>query len=95
MRHRADVKWRLQVGDFAKHARQQQALLSAASQVVAAGGRIVYSTCSLDEDENEEVVQAFLKSGAGGRFALEKSVLSKPWESGHDGAAAFLLRRKA
>jgi 16S rRNA (cytosine967-C5)-methyltransferase len=95
MRHRADVKWRLQAGDFAKHAKQQQALLSAASQVVAAGGRIVYSTCSLDEDENEEVVQAFLKSAAGGRFTLEKSVISKPWESGHDGAAAFLLRRKA
>jgi 16S rRNA (cytosine967-C5)-methyltransferase len=95
MRHRADVKWRLQVGDFAKHAKQQFTLLSAASQVVAAGGRIVYSTCSLDEDENEEVVQAFLKSAAGGRFALEKSVISKPWESGHDGAAAFLLRRKS
>jgi 16S rRNA (cytosine967-C5)-methyltransferase len=92
MRHRADVKWRLQVGDFAKHARQQLGLLSAASDVVAPGGRVVYSTCSLDEDENEEVVQAFLKK-TGGRFVLEKSVISKPWESGHDGAAAFLLRR--
>ncbi|MGC4071887.1 MAG: RsmB/NOP family class I SAM-dependent RNA methyltransferase [Nibricoccus sp.] len=95
MRHRADVKWRLQAGDFGKHANQQLALLSAASEIVAAGGRIVYSTCSLDEDENEEVVQAFLKTPAGGSFTLEKTAISKPWESGHDGAAAFLLRRKS
>lgn len=92
MRHRADVKWRLQEGDFAKHARQQGGLLAAAAQLVAPGGRIVYSTCSLDEDENEEVVQEFLKK-AGGRFKLEKSAIARPWEAGHDGAAAFLLRR--
>jgi 16S rRNA (cytosine967-C5)-methyltransferase len=93
MRHRADVKWRLQAGDFAKHSRQQIGLLTAAAQCVAPGGRIVYSTCSLDEDENEEVVQAFLKNTAG-RFTLERSAIAKPWEAGHDGAAAFLLRRK-
>ncbi len=94
MRHRADVKWRLQVGDYAKHARQQLGLLTAAAQLVAAGGRIVYSTCSLDEDENVEVVDAFLKSAGGRGFSLEKSTVSRPWETGHDGAAAFLLRRK-
>ena len=72
MRHRADVKWRLQVGDFPKHARQQLGLLTAAAGLVAVGGRIVYSTCSLDEDENAEVVQTFLESGAGKGFSLEK-----------------------
>jgi 16S rRNA (cytosine967-C5)-methyltransferase len=92
MRHRADVKWRLQPGDFAKHEKQQLALLKAAAGLVAAGGRIVYSTCSLDEVENEEVVQAFVKASAG-RFALEKSTIAKPWDADHDGAAAFLLRR--
>jgi 16S rRNA (cytosine967-C5)-methyltransferase len=92
MRHRADVKWRLQAGDFAKHAKQQLSLLMAAAQCVAPGGRIVYSTCSLDEDENEDVVEAFLKKMAG-CFVLERSALAKPWSTGHDGAAAFLLRR--
>ncbi len=92
MRHRVDVKWRLQEGDFAKHARQQLALLESASRFVASKGRLVYSTCSLDPEENEKVVAAFLRK-AGTRFKLEDQRISRPWESGHDGAAAFLIRR--
>src|SRR5262249_26269984 len=62
MRHRVDVKWRLQPGDFRKHPQQQLALLHAAARCVAAGGRLVYSTCSIDAEENEHVIQAFLAS---------------------------------
>lgn len=94
MRHRVDVKWRLQPGDFKKHPQQQLSLLHSAARMVAPGGRLVYSTCSIDAEENEHVVRAFLASKAGGPFELEKSVLSNPWTSGHDGAAAFLLRKK-
>jgi 16S rRNA (cytosine967-C5)-methyltransferase len=94
MRHRVDVKWRLREADIAKHAGQQLALLSAAARFVAPGGRLVYSTCSLESEENEEVVEAFLR-GARGRFALEKTRHSRPWENGCDGAGAFLLRRNA
>lgn len=93
MRHRVDVKWRLQERDFRKHAQQQLALLHAATRLVAPGGRLVYSTCSLDADENERVIKEFFDSRAGGPFELEKSVQSFPWETGHDGAGAFLLRR--
>jgi 16S rRNA (cytosine967-C5)-methyltransferase len=93
MRHRVDVKWRLQEGDFRKHAKQQLELLHAAARLVAPGGRIVYSTCSVDPEENEQVVREFFNSRAGGPFKLEQSVISVPWESGHDGAGAFLLRR--
>jgi 16S rRNA (cytosine967-C5)-methyltransferase len=92
IRHRVDVKWRLQPGDFARHARQQRELLAAAARLVAPGGRLVYSTCSLDAEENERVVAAFL-ADAGSEFTLETQVLSRPPESGCDGAAAFLLRR--
>ena len=93
MRHRVDVKWRLQEGDFRKHARQQLELLHAAARLVAPGGRLVYSTCSLDPEENEGVVREFFNSRAGSPFKLEQSLLSRPWETGHDGAGAFLLRR--
>jgi 16S rRNA (cytosine967-C5)-methyltransferase len=92
MRHRVDVKWRLQVADFAKHARQQCDLLGAAARLVAPGGRLVYSTCSLDAEENEAVVKLFLEKTCG-RFTLEAQRVSRPWVDGHDGAAAFLLRK--
>jgi 16S rRNA (cytosine967-C5)-methyltransferase len=89
MRHRVDVKWRLQASDFAKHARQQGALLAAAARLVSPGGRLVYSTCSIDPTENRKVVEAFLERHRG--FSLEKSTVAVPWIDRHDGAAAFLL----
>ena len=91
MRHRIDVKWRLQDGDFARHGQQQLELLHAAARLVRPGGRLVYSTCSIDADENESVMKGFFDSRAGGPFKLEKQVLANPWTDGHDGAGAFLL----
>src|SRR4030095_5675784 len=79
MRHRVDVKWRLQPGDFKKHPQQQLSLLHAAARLVAPGRRLAYSTCSIDAEENEHVVRAFLASKAGGPFTLDRSELSYPW----------------
>lgn len=93
MRHRVDVKWRLQAGDFARHAQQQQAMLAAAGRLVERGGRLVYSTCSIDPEENEQVVAAFLEQSRGA-FAREGEMLAWPWEAGHDGAGVFVLRKK-
>jgi len=62
---------------------------------VKPGGRLVYSTCSIETDENQEVVDAFLGSAAGERFSLKDSAISLPWETGHDGAGAFLLIAEA
>jgi 16S rRNA (cytosine967-C5)-methyltransferase len=94
MRHRIDVKWRLQDGDFARHGQQQLELLHAAARLVRPGGRLVYSTCSIDADENESVIKGFFDSRAGGPFKLEKQIVATPWTDGHDGAGAFLLRRE-
>jgi len=92
MRHRVDVRWRLPPDAFGRHARQQLDLLLAAADRVAPKGRLVYSTCSIDREENEQLVQAFLRRRRG-EFELIESHLSRPWETGHDGAAVFLLRR--
>ena len=93
MRHRVDVKDRLEESDLEQHARQQVRMLGAASGFVKPGGRLVYSTCSIDTDENEVVVKTFLEKASGWELVSQK--LSKPWSDGHDGGAAFLLRRKA
>jgi 16S rRNA (cytosine967-C5)-methyltransferase len=93
MRHRVDVKWRLQTTDFSKHARQQGELLSAAARMVAPGGRLVYSTCSLDTEENAGVIAEFLAK-THGRYTVEAKHVCTPWADGHDGAAACVLRKK-
>ncbi len=92
MRHRIDVKWRLQDGDFARHAEQQVSLLHAAARLVRPGGRLVYSTCSIDALENDGVLKEFFASRIGSRCKLVKSVQAYPWKDGHDGAGAFLIQ---
>lgn len=92
MRHRVDVKWRLQAGDFARHAEQQRKMLVAAGRLVLPGGRLIYSTCSIDPEENEQVVAAFVAQTRG-LFSRETEAMAWPWESAHDGAAVFRLRR--
>lgn len=53
-----EIKWRLRPEDFAGLQRRQTAMLRNALQRLAPGGRLVYSTCSLEPEENEEVVKA-------------------------------------
>lgn len=93
IQRRTDVKWRLQPNDIQSCAQLQLRLLTAAAAFVKAGGRIVYSTCSIEAAENQVVVDAFLKSDSGSCFQLKNGVTSLPWKTGHDGAGAFLLER--
>ncbi|HAV13597.1 MAG TPA: RNA methyltransferase [Opitutae bacterium] len=94
IQRRTDVKWRLETTDIEDCAALQAELLQAAAQFVKPSGRLVYSTCSIEDAENTEVVEAFLNTEIGQAFALTKSHQSLPWESGHDGAGAFLLIRE-
>ena len=95
IQRRTDVKWRLQPNDIENCAKLQLQLLHSAARFVKAGGRITYSTCSIEAAENQLVVDEFLASKSGRVFKLEKAMVSLPWETGHDGAGAFLLRREA
>ena len=51
-----EIKWRLQAQDFAFLHCRQVALLTNALERLAPGGRLVYSTCSLEREENEDVI---------------------------------------
>jgi len=95
IQRRTDVKWRLRPKDIEACARLQLQLLHSATRFVTAGGRIVYSTCSIEVAENQQVVDTFLRSKSGKAFKLEKVMSSLPWETAHDGAGAFLLRRES
>lgn len=93
IQRRTDVKWRLQPNNILDCAALQLKLLKAASKFTRPGGRLVYSTCSIENEENQQVVDAFLKSKAGADFTLKERQLSLPWETRHDGAGAFRIER--
>lgn len=94
IQRRTDVKWRLNAKDMTACAALQGQLLASASRFVKPGGRLVYSTCSIEAFENIDLVQSFLESPEGANFELKDHTLSYPWETGHDGAGAFLLHHR-
>jgi len=56
-----EIKWRLVPEDLADLQARQIAILRSAMAYLAAGGRVIYSTCSLEREENEDVVECALK----------------------------------
>ncbi|MBI4458492.1 MAG: 16S rRNA (cytosine(967)-C(5))-methyltransferase RsmB [Acidobacteria bacterium] len=60
LRRHPEIKWRLSPDNIGQLAESQFQLLSRAAEALAAGGRIVYSTCSLEKEENHEVINRFL-----------------------------------
>jgi 16S rRNA (cytosine967-C5)-methyltransferase len=70
-----EIRHRLRLEDLARQAERQRALLLAALRAVRPGGRVVYSTCSLEPEENEQVVAAVLAEIPGARqVSLESSI---------------------
>ncbi len=57
-----EIKWRLKPDDIPNLQERQRAILKSAIAQVAPGGRLIYSTCSLEREENEDVVEHALKS---------------------------------
>lgn len=57
---RADLRWRRDEESLANAAERQAELLDSAAEMVKKGGRLVYSTCSLEEEENWQQVEKFL-----------------------------------
>jgi 16S rRNA (cytosine967-C5)-methyltransferase len=56
-----EIRWRITPEDIRRFAAQQLEILSNASEVVKPRGRLIYSTCSVERDENEDVVAKFLR----------------------------------
>ena len=104
-RRHPDARWRLRISDLAVMSALQSSLIRAAATVVAPGGLLVYSTCSLEPEENEEQVESFLAenpdwhieappAGAVPAETIDDGYLRVlPQLHGSDGAFAARLRR--
>jgi 16S rRNA (cytosine967-C5)-methyltransferase len=70
-----EIRHRLRLEDLPRQAERQRAVLAAALLAVRPGGGVVYSTCSLEPEENEQVVAAVLAAGAAARqVSLESRI---------------------
>lgn len=104
-RRHPDARWRLRISDLAVMAARQTSLLRSAATIVAPGGLLVYSTCSLEPEENEEQIETFLEANKNWRLepppagAVPPETLDGgylrvlPHMHGTDGAFAARLRR--
>lgn len=92
MRRRIELRWRVRPEEIQRLASAQLKLLKEAAGRTRIGGVVVYSTCSLEREENEAVLREFL--GGHPRFALEEERFLTPMDHGVDGAyAARLVHR--
>lgn len=73
-----EIKWRLQPDDLSRAQRQQSAMLSHALARLGRGGRLVYATCSLEPEENEQTIREAISQEAGVRIAPGGAAL-QPW----------------
>jgi 16S rRNA (cytosine967-C5)-methyltransferase len=75
LRRNPDLKWRFSEAELARVNEVQHAVLRAAARLVKPGGRLVYSTCSLLERENQDVIEAFLAQHPGFHVVPAATVL--------------------
>ena len=87
---RPEVRWRIQSRDLVELAQLQLRLLSLGAEAVKPGGRLLYSTCSIEPEENESLVASLLERRSD--MLLEKQQTSIPGQP-HDGGFLALFRR--
>lgn len=89
IQRRVDVRWRLTPEEIRRLATLQRAILENASRAVKPGGRLVYSTCSIDAEEDGLLIREFLKDHP--EWSLKEEKLILPQQEKSDGAYAALL----
>ena len=90
-RHRPDALWRFSEKDLADVTILQREILEHAARLVAPGGQLVYSTCSLEPEENALMVQDFISRHPNFTLVAGQTNLPTPTS---DGSSAFFLREK-
>ncbi len=93
LRRRPDARWRFSLDKLKALTQLQRSMLDNAAGALRPGGCMVYSTCSLEAEENERMVEAW--SITHPDFELADTVISIPPDSATDGAFAARLTRRA
>ena len=89
IRRRVDVRWRLRPKDFSRMPNEQFIITQAVLGLLKPGGVLVYSTCSLEPEENEQLVCSLLSELPGQRLEAKRGSL--PFRDAFDGAFAAKL----
>ena len=110
LRRHPEIRWRLKPEELPMLARRQLLILRAASALVRPGGRLVYSVCSVEPEEGESVIAAFLDEHAefvradprAGLLPAARTLIgadlalrTAPTDDGMDGFFAALLTRRS
>ena len=101
-----DARWRLDAASIMELQGIQRDMLASATALIPPGGLLVYSTCTLEREENEDQIDWFLETHADFRIDATHAVPSRyldgrdclavtPQDTGFDGAFAARLRRHA
>ena len=90
MRRRVDLRWRISPEEISRLRQTQLDLLKLAATKLKSGGVLIYSTCSLEPEENSEVVNEFLREH--GNFKLESERQLLPFADNVDGAYVARLK---
>ena len=91
MRRRVDLRWRIRLEEIERLRDLQHELLRKAAPLLKPGGTLIYSTCSLEPEENELIVDEFLREHPGFTLASSRELL--PFIDGVDGAYVARLVR--
>ncbi|RYZ72159.1 MAG: methyltransferase domain-containing protein, partial [Proteobacteria bacterium] len=94
LRRNPDKKWKISLEEIERLEKLQSEILYSYSEMVKAGGTLVYATCSCLPSENENQVANFLKTNANSWELLEEKKFS-PGHNGYDGFYAATLKRKS
>src|SRR5688572_24344347 len=93
LRRNPEIRWKLTDEDIANFSVDQKQFLRNAAEVLKPGGRLVYSTCSVECEKNEDVIDDFVSTHP--LFTLEKTLRTWPHREGSDGFFIALLERES
>ena len=87
LRANPEIRWRLAPADFVSLAEQQKRIVTRAVEVLKPGGRLIYSTCSVEREENEEVIKDL-------NLRLLRKLRTWPHHEGADGFFVAVFESK-